>query len=481
MKKYLISLMVLLLTATSSFAAKLPEDVQAMLKKTFPSVDIRFDGVIILQDGTVYLPLYPAKIKNEQSLTVVQTYPDKTPLNKRPDVVIFNNDFVLLKMIVEKDGTRTIKKFDKPPVIVKSGLLPQDMLVPKNLVIPENLKGITGNLNVKIGPKEEIKVVPTKIQYEKTTQVQPIKQTNLVSVIPQLKDKVLYISTCYSKDIQVVQGESKSPIYALAQKAIPRSIMITPDNKFLFVTTYNSTLVDIISLADDRVIKQLDLTTNAGEIIMDKENKLAYVSSPDASTIYQISLDDMTLKKKIKVNGRCENLVLYKDNLLYVDKLSNKVWCIEFGNEYLLKDLGSYPNISKMLCLNGKLYLASRTKNRMAVLDYKNQTLLSEFDIIKKPVDMITFNKKIYVLSAQDNLVQVIDSETDEPISVVPINSGGFSTSMEIIPNTSLAIISDVKAGRYSVMDLNKNVILKTNTLDIPVSNITIGKNVRKI
>ena len=481
MKKYLVSLMVLFLTATSCLAAKLPEDVQTMLKKTFPSVDIRFDGVIILQDGTVYLPLYPAKIKNEQTLSVVQTYPDKLPLNKKPDVVVFNNDFVLLKMIVQSDGTRTIKKFDKPPVIVKSGLLPQDMLVPKNLIIPENLKSITGNLNVKIGPKEEIKVVASKIQYEKTEPAKPLKQANLVSTIPELKDKILYISTCYSKEIQVVQGESKTPMYALAQKAIPRCIMITPDNKFLFVTTYNSTLVDIISLADDRVIKQLDLTTNAGEIIMDKEHNLAYVSSPDASTIYQISLDDMTLKKKIKVNGRCENLILSGDNLLYVDKLSNKVWGIELGNEYILKDLGNYPNISKLAYVNGKLYLISRTKNRMAVLDYKNQTLLSEFEIIKKPVDMITFNKKLYVLSAQDNLVQVINSETDEPMAIIPINTGGFSTSIKIIPNTSLAIISDVKAGRYSVMDLNKNVILKTNTLDIPVSNITIGKNIRKI
>ena len=481
MKKILISLFVLCLTATTCLAAKLPDDVQSMLKKTYPNVDIRFDGVIILPDGTVYLPLYPAKIKNEQTLTVVQTYPDKTALNKKPDVVIFNNDFVLLKVLVDKNGAKTIKKFDKPPIIIKSGLLPQDMLVPKNLIIPENLKSITGNLDVKIAPKEDIKVIPTKIQYDKTNIVQPIKQANLVSEIPQLKDKVLYISTCYSKDIQVVQGESKNSSYALSQKTIPRCIMITPDSKFLFVTTFNSPLIDIISLADDRVIKQLDLTTNAGEIIMDKAHNLAYVSSPDASTIYQVSLDDMTLKKKIKVNGCCEKLTLVEDYLLYVDKLNNKVWSIELGNEYILRDLGSYPNISKLAYVNGKLYLISRTKNRMAVLDYKNQTLLSEFEIIKKPVDMISYNQRLYVLSAQDNLIQVIDTKTDEPVTTIALNTGGFSTSMSIIPNTSLAIISDVKAGRYSVMDLNKNVILKTNTLDIPVSNITIGKNIRKI
>ena len=69
MKKFLLSLIVLCLTSASTLAAKLPDDVQSMLKKTFPTADIRFDGVIILQDGTVYLPLFPAKIKPERFLS----------------------------------------------------------------------------------------------------------------------------------------------------------------------------------------------------------------------------------------------------------------------------------------------------------------------------------------------------------------------------------------------------------------------------
>ena len=87
MKKVLVLLMVFLSTISTAFAAKLPDDVQLMLKKTFPNVDIRFDGVIILPDGTVYLPLYPSKMVNYDKLAVQTTYPDKTPLVKCPDVV----------------------------------------------------------------------------------------------------------------------------------------------------------------------------------------------------------------------------------------------------------------------------------------------------------------------------------------------------------------------------------------------------------
>ena len=131
MKKFLLLLGILYATAIPALAAKLPDDVRAMLKKTFPTADIRFDGVIILQDGTVYSPLYPAKIKSPETFAIQTTYPAKTPLQKCPEVVVFNNDFVLLKVIVNQNGTKTIKKFDKPPIEVKSGLLPQDMLVPK--------------------------------------------------------------------------------------------------------------------------------------------------------------------------------------------------------------------------------------------------------------------------------------------------------------------------------------------------------------
>ena len=41
--------------------------------------------------------------------------------------------------------------------------------------------------------------------------------------------------------------------------------------------------------------------------------------------------------------------------------------------------------------------------------------------------------------------------------------------------------ISDAKSGKYSVMDLNKRMIIKTNPLDMPASHIVIGKNIRKI
>lgn len=484
MKKFLISLIVLLSVTNSVFAAKIPDGVQSFIKKSFPTADIRFDGVIILPDGTLYLPLYPSSMKNPDKLTAKITYPANTDFKKEPDVVIFNNDFSLLKITIGANGVKTVKHFDKLPQEIKAGLLPQDMLIPKNLVLPENMKGIVGNLEIKLEPEKEIKVQAENIDYEKTITpvvTKPVKTINWVSNVPQLRDKTLYLATCYSKNIQVVRGEAKKASYALAEKSIPRDIKITPNNKFLLVTAYNSTLVDVISLADDRIIKQLDLTTDGGEIVIDSKKNIAYISSPNESYIYQIALSTMTLTKKIKINGMCERLTLNNGCIVYADKLTNRIWSLEIDNDYTLKDLGSYPNISKLLYSDGKIYLTSRTKNRIAIINYKDATLISEFATVQKPVDMMIYNKALFVVGAQDNIVQVIDTNTNEPVVNINLGTNGFSTGIFKVPNSSLALVSDTKAGKYSVIDMGKKQLIRTNLLDIPVSNIVIAKNIRKI
>jgi len=166
------------------------------------------------------------------------------------------------------------------------------------------------------------------------------------------------------KYIQVVQGESSAPEYALAQKSIPIDIKATPDDKFMLVTAYSKTFVDVISLIDERVIKQIDLTTQAEEIVVDSVNNRAYVSSSAASSIYIIDLNTMALKQRIKVKGLCQKLSLSNDGtkLFYSDKKNNDVWAIELNNNFAIKNIGKFPNVSKIVFDQNKVYIASGGK-----------------------------------------------------------------------------------------------------------------------
>ena len=336
MKKFLGVVLGLCIAMTTAFGANFPQNFQNYLKKNIADVDIRFDGMIICPDGAMYMPLLPASMKKPDKIEVTETYPSNKPISARPDVIIFNNDYVLLKLIPAPDGKRTVMKFDKTPNVVKTGLLPQDMLVPKGLIIPENLKGIVGNLNIELSPEVDIKVAPNTLLPARTNEVNKnLKKLSNTSTINELKNKTLYMVSSYTKNISVVNGEQLKADYALAQASTPIDAKLTPDNKFMLVTAYDSTVVNVISLADDIIIKQLDLTCQGGEILIDNEANKAYIMCPEVSTIYVLDLNKMNLVKRIKINGRCEKPVLYNNTIVYLDKLSDTVWSVELGGDYL--------------------------------------------------------------------------------------------------------------------------------------------------
>lgn len=478
MKKIFLTLILMLATATNVFAAKIPDNVKTLIKKDFAKADFRFDGMITLPDGTIYLPLYPALVKKPEKFEIKSTIPSGKTLAQEPDVVIFNNDFALLKIVTDVKGRKTVLNVKEPPTEVRTGLLPQDMLVPTGLIIPDNIKGIIGNLEIPTAQDAGLRTTSEQFLDFSTQTPKSTSQTkkDLVSSVSQLDNKILYIITCYSKNIHVIKGESKKPAYALAQKSIPIDIKASPDDRFLFVTTYGKSFVNVISLADERVIKQIDLTTQGEEIAIDKVHNKAYISSSDDSSIYIIDINTMTLKQKIKVKGMCEKLYLTDDGskLFYVNRKTNEVWLIELNNDLVIKNVGTFPNVSKIAYNQGKIYLTSRTKNRLAIIDYVTLGLIQEIDVAPKPIDMLAYKNNIYVLSAENNEVQVINATEDTVTDSIYLNTNGFSTKIYQIKNTNLALVMNTKTDKYSVLDLDQKKIIKTNTIEIPVSEIVV-------
>lgn len=476
--KLLLTATLMLAFVTPVFAAKIPDNVQQFITKDFPNTTFRFDGVIILPDNTLYLPLFPAKVLNPEKLTIKQTYPSGKTLAAKPYIVILNNDFVLLKVLTDTNGNKTIFKMANPPMELRTGLLPQDMLVPKGLIIPENMKSIVGNLEIKTVNDPGIRVENSKPVVTQLTG----STLKTLSQIPQLKNKNFYVSSPYSKNIQVLNLGAKTPEYSLAQTNVPISMQAYND-QFLLVTAYDKPSVDVISLADDQIIKQIYTKTQPDEIIIDKNKNIAYISSSIDSSIYVVNLETMTLSKQIKITGMCEKLTLSEDGtkLFYYDKKTRDIWAIELDNNYLLKEIGKFPNVSKIVYTNNKIYITSRTKNRIAIIDYDTVGLMAEVEICEKPIDMLVFHDRVYVLGAGDNSIQVIDAKTDTLTDTIYLNTNGFSTKISQIENTNIALITDTKASLYTVFDLGTNKVIKTIPIDIPANAIVVTEKVKKI
>ena len=473
MRKFLLVLLSMIVTTSASLAAKIPSDIQNYVENAFPKTNFRFDGVVILPDTTVYLPLFPSKTADVEELKVKTTIPANKTLAQKPEVVIFNNNYVLLKVINQSDGSKTIVAPSTIPSEITTGLLPQDMLVPRGLVIPENLRGIIGNLDIRLAENPGLKISVPQSKSDEHNKVVPVDQ---------LKNKTFYVATGYSKNIQVVNSENKTPAYALSQNYVPND-MKGFNNEYLIVTSFGLPTINVISLADEDVIKQIHLTSIPDEILIDNDKKLAYISSAEGASIFIVNLESMTLSKQIKINGMCEKLTLSDDGskIFYFDKKTHEIWAIELDNNYLLKDIGRFPNVSKIAFSNNKIYITSRTKNHLAIIDYQTNGLIAEVGICEKPIDMIVFENNLFVLGANENIVQVISTETDTLTDSIYLNTKGFSTNLDRIENTDLAIVSDSRASIYCVLDLKSKRVIKASPIEIPIRTIVVTDKVKKL
>jgi len=476
MRKLIIMLGILVISASCSFGAKIPDEVRGYIEQNIPNVDIRFDGVIIFPDNTVYLPLFPSLFTDINSLSIKQTYPANLSINQKPDIIIFNNDFVMMKLLSDGKGHRTVLHQTEPPLQVRTGLLPQDMLVPSGLIIPENIKGIIGNLKIDTKNEDLIKVDNDDAFEEFLKQSGPVAHQSLIS---ELANKTIFVTTNYSKNIQVLEPAQSMPKYSLAQQSIPIDVKAVNDGKFLIVTSYDRPFIDIVSVADSRFIKQIALGSNPEQILLDETANKAYVTSPSASTIFVVDLKTMCLTQKIKINGYCEHILLSEGRLFYVDKLNNEIWAIELQKDYELRDIGKFPNVSALAFSNNKLFISSRTKSRIAVIDYDTLGLVNEFTTVSKPTSMLLYGNILYVLGSQSNEIQMLDTVSNKVIGTIKLETGGYSAGLQKIAGMDYAVVTDLKNNYYSLLNLKNGTLVKTYELGIPIKDVIIADRVR--
>ena len=459
-----------LLLAGSAWSAEVPQEIKDFINKDFAGTDFRFDGAIILPDNTMYLLVYPAKIAEVESVAEKSVYPAGQTMKNKPDMVILNNGYSLLK-VININGKKTVLNIVNPPDEIQSGLLSQDILLPKGLVIPTALKGIIGDLDVDVTDDTGLRIENLKFTTDKRT-----------TPVPELENMSFYIAPGVNRNIQVVGTNSKIAAYALEQDAVINDIKGW-DGKFLLVTYFDSHVMNVISLMDEKIIKDVTFDEIPEQIVIDKVNKLAYISSGTSSSIYVFDLQTMTKKKQLKINGKCDKLILADEGkkIFYVDRNKNDIWSIELDNKYKLTNLGTFPNISDIAYVNAKVYVISRTRARMAIVDYKTLELIKEIYTCEKPVRLYVHGDDLYILGASENIVEILDTKSDLLTDKLFLDTESFATNITPIENTQLVIVTNAKAGMYSVIDTETKDIVKTSPLEVPVRAIVVTDRVKTI
>lgn len=479
--KVLLITLCMVLINQCALASRLPDNFWNYLKKELPNSTQRFDSLVVLPDGTTYIPLYPAQQSEEKNIRIEYTYPEGKSLASKPEVVVFNNNFVLLKLLKDKNGNFSITKNENLPIKVRLGVMPQDMLVPVGLQVPESLKLVLGDL-----------VIPEKgeslITANTNAAIENIEdEKNMLFPLNELKNKKAVISTDKSKFVLVYNGSTagteKNSLYELKLNGLPSKILASNKSKFALVMYFGSKTLEIVDLTNERMVAQINLDDTPKDADLDPINNIAYVASANASTIYTIDLNAAKLIKAVKLEQSPYKIAVSNsgDALAFIDRNTQKIYSLKPATDgadgYVAKYIAEGKNLSRILYKNDKIYTISRTENLLSVYSEPDGVLTSEIKLHEKPVDAIFYHNKIYILCAKDSIINVFDTKNGKIIENIPLDNTGFYSKITIIPNQPNALITGIQTKKFLLLNLDKMIISKKQNTNISVSNIIIIDN----
>ena len=535
-KSLLLTFIIFVIGAVQAQAAQLPKDLKDYLQNQKKIPSIRYDGVVVYNSDVMYIPVFPAYPNEVESIKIVKTYPQNQSIDSLPDMILFNNNISLLKVIRTSPDTLTVRNIPDLPQEVKTGAIPQDIMVPRGLVFPESLAGILGDVQIPIVGSAKSASFVSGRKSAPLPSGKRVDDTKKYSVPQGLKNKLFFVNNFQTEYLQVFSSSVSEPLYSLKTSGVMKDVKPALGGKYLLAATKSKKNIDVIDVEGEYVAKHIDLTAEPSEILVDDARGKAYVASINDESLFIIDLASMTMKEKIRLAGSPQRLSVSQDGkrIAYLDLKTSNIYILDLENEYENKLITNYPNTSKLILGNNVLYLIARTSPELriaafdlfqdneitktkkdkkrdklkrqadkeadadtatedlyTVLEFDEEeseleregellpeaktysTSIKDVDIGKKPVDMYVYKDNIFVLCAGNNTVYKYNlSNGNLSSDKLPVD--GFSKAFSPVPNSNLAVITNMSDLKYVVYDLDREKPVQTLPISEYINTITI-------
>lgn len=225
---------------------------------------------------------------------------------------------------------------------------------------------------------------------------------------------------------------------------LPHMVKVSPDGKYWYVVFVNANMLQKFSTADDKLVAEVDLGTNAGSptnfwntITISNDGKRAYcVSWQGSSRIASVNLEAMTLIQNIGGTNQAHGVALNntQDTLFVTSQYGNFIYKID-------TDLTSFTPIT--------LDMSSVPSFVAGTLD-PHQIIFSDD------------GTKYFVTCQAANQVRVMSTTTNQLLQIIP--TGAFPLEMEksssqqkiyVVCEEEPSTFSTKQKGCVTVIDMN--------------------------
>jgi hypothetical protein len=439
-------------------ATELPSGVLNYLRHKDPHVKVRFDGVVVFSNGETYVPVLPQDPSlNPDSQQVVAAFPEKAAF---PDLIQFDNNFFLMRLIQTASGRLTFPKMAAYPLQLKEGMLPQDFVLPDNLFIPVELKVILGSLPYNPSNKTP-DVVPAPVQATSplaannsaSTNVYQLKSTGRLTYVFDLVEQKLI-------GIDAITGHKQGDV---ALDCVPSSLKLSGDGKLLFAPCLSTNELVVVDTGSNLVKTRVPVGQRPDAVLYLDESKEVVVSNRFSPFLSLISSEELIAGQRIDLPGNGGAMVRVpggkSPQLAVADAFKAQVYLVDMTTRAVIKTLKAVPDITALRAYRDadgrvQIWAASRTESQLALIDAEHDKILKTLTIGAKPVDMADFGDKLYVVCAGASRVDVVHRPSLTVTASIPLDADAFPSGIAAMADEKRALIVTAAANNLVVLNL---------------------------
>jgi YVTN family beta-propeller protein len=193
----------------------------------------------------------------------------------------------------------------------------------------------------------------------------------------------------------------------------PYALAVSPDQKFVYVPSHDSAVIDIIDIAANKVVQSVPVAPNPHWVTFDDDGTHVYIANHDSNVVSVLETASNTVAATIPVGTSPHSIAVSPD-----------------GTQVAV------------VCF---------TSNDVYFIDRETNQVLGTVGVGRNPQDLTYSPDGAYVYTANVDAgtVSVIDTETRNVTANVPTTS---PTSVAILPNGRRAYVTNLFAGTLTVL-----------------------------
>lgn len=449
-------------------ATDLPAGVLSYLRQKDPKVKVRFDGLVLFSNGQSYVPVIPQDPSlSPDSQQVIATLPEKEPY---PDLIQFDNNFFLMRLVQTSSGRLTFPKMSEYPLQLKEGMLPQDFVMPKNLFIPVELKVILGAL-------------PYNPSYTPTNT--PALSPVLAGFSPeQLRtaNRQTYVFDLNQQKVLGIDPNTGAKTGEVALDCSPSGLQMSPDGKLLFVPCLTTNELAVVDTGSNLVKTRVPVGQRPDAVLFVNPTHDVVISNRYSSFLSVINSEELVSGQKIDLPGNGGAMAQIPGEkvpkLIVADAFKPQLYVVNLNTGTVEKTIPALPEVSALKVLQTdkggiEIWVVSRTKDQVMVVDMFGKPLKT-LEVGNKPVDLAEYGDKVLVLSAGDSKVSVVDKASKASVSTITLQQDGFPSGMVVVPSDKVAYITMAGSKHLVILNPESGSVETTLPVDYRASMISM-------